>query len=115
MDLSSAETFGVITYLINSRMRRCSIFNTAEYQRLILQLLRKNDFQSNIDCICVVGSMLNVVVGLTAISQVYPCVAVLLFDSTKNEYVKRHFIQGDLKDEIENTRLVAMRTDVRGD
>ena len=91
LDISTAEEFGEVIYVFEHDMRRCSVFRHEEFGKAVLRRLQELKFSPDIDCICIVGTMITVVVALIAISQTYDTFNVLLFNATDGTYVHRCF------------------------
>src|ERR1035437_4312699 len=91
-DLSSAEKFGPIIPIFDSRDRRCSVFKPDEYRDTVWEVLAHNDYNPAVDYFIMIGAMLPVSLTLAAICEhlmVGESAKVLMFSSHDDSYVER--------------------------
>lgn len=93
VDVSVAEAFGEIVYVFGPNDRRCSVFAHERFGALILDILKKHNFDQDHDSVCVVGAVVMLATAITTIAQNYDKLNLLLFNSVDNSYVKKCFIK----------------------
>ena len=86
-DISQAGKFGEIIYLSDENI---SPFNINEVVWKFINSLR-NNFNPEVDYICMTGNSLILCWLSTAISILYPKVKILLYDSRSEDYQVREF------------------------
>jgi len=101
LDLTTAERYGEIEYIFQPGERRCSIFDVNKFVCTVIDILEEKKFDYKTDSVCIVGSMVPLVVASMGIARHYPSLRLLLFDSTKHEYVARTI---DISERTKNER-----------
>lgn len=89
INLTTAEAFGDIHILFPVNERRTSVFNCAEFGEDVVRRLHLEHFCSRTDSICVAGSMITMIVAISAILTAFKKIDVLFFNATIDHYVKR--------------------------
>lgn len=88
-DMTSVHKFGTPITLIDSSVRRPSIFHVEDYQDAVVELFEANNFNTKHDSVCVVGALINMTLAIAALTERYGRINVLLYNSSLGEYVKR--------------------------
>ena len=88
-DMSSVDKYGKIVTLIDSNVRRPSIFDVDLFQEAVLRLFEKHEFDPERDSVCVVGALITVVLTTSVLVERYGSINVLLYNSSQGEYVLR--------------------------
>lgn len=89
IDLTTAEDFGELCVLFPINERRTSVFNCTEFGEQVVDRLRRENFCVKKDFICVAGSMITMIVAISAILAAFKMVTVLFFNATTDHYVAR--------------------------
>lgn len=89
VDLSGLTEWGEETYLFGADDRRPGVFNPDAYVESLKNALLDLGFDSDVDCLCMTGNMLQVAFALTAAMQLYGGVNMLMYNARECAYVKK--------------------------
>ncbi len=89
IDISNASEFGTVEFIFASGDRRPSVFDTCDYSKQVMKILKEKNFEPDCDCFCVVGSFIKLITAVSAMILEFKSINVLFYNALENEYVLR--------------------------
>ena len=85
------QAYGDVKFIFEPNDRRCSVFQHDQFGRLVIDRLNELSYDHNADHLCIVGSVVAIVVTVTALAQHFGRFNALIFDAINANYVPRTF------------------------
>ena len=99
VNLSDLVSWGKPIYVFGPDDRRPSMFAVEEYMQELASALERIDFDPDADIICMTGNLIQVSFLLTAATQLYGQVALLMYHAGDCKYVRRIMTLKGLEDD----------------
>lgn len=107
-DESRIEEHGEVRYLFDRNSSRPGIWSNDLFKRAILDALKEQDYDPEVDAFVIVGSQVAVTIGITTIVSEYGRARALFFDAKDRNYVSR-IVGGEETDGRRAERAVCSR------
>lgn len=88
LDFTGAERYGEVEMIFGHRDRRSSVFDVQNFGSDVIAKLEELEFNSKVDSLCVVGSMVSVTLAVAAVLSRWSRINLLLYNAPHSDYVQ---------------------------